>query len=111
MGNLSIYRVGLASGKIVIKVTLPNLDRDTEQFRTSEEPVFLSWKPSSGVVLDVMKRRLHPPGQTPDRRPSSPLIRLVSAVGRGAPSSLALLRQVSASPASSGVILQSPISG
>ncbi|MEM7224572.1 MAG: ABC transporter ATP-binding protein [Pseudomonadota bacterium] len=49
MGNLSIYRVTLASGKTV-QVTLPNLDRNTEQFG-SEEPVYLSWKPNSGVVL------------------------------------------------------------
>ena len=49
MGSLSIYRVILASGK-TMQVTLPNLDRDTEQF-DSEEPVYLTWKPSSGVVL------------------------------------------------------------
>ena len=49
MGNLSIYRVRLASGK-VIQATLPNLDRNTEQF-TWEENVFLTWKPNSGLVL------------------------------------------------------------
>jgi putrescine transport system ATP-binding protein len=49
MGNLSIYRVRLESGKMA-QVTLPNLDRDTEQF-TWDEDVFLSWKPNSGLVL------------------------------------------------------------
>jgi putrescine transport system ATP-binding protein len=49
MGNLSIYRIRLKSGKI-IQATMPNLDRDTKQFTWNEE-VFLSWKPNSGLVL------------------------------------------------------------
>lgn len=49
MGNLSIYRIRLESGKMV-QATLPNLDRNTEQFSGDEE-VFLSWKPNSGLVL------------------------------------------------------------
>jgi len=49
MGNLSVYRIRLKSGKMV-QATLPNLDRDTEQF-TWEEEVFVSWKPNSGLVL------------------------------------------------------------
>ena len=49
MGNLSVYRVRLKSGKIV-KATLPNLDRDTEQF-VWDEQVYVSWKPKSGLVL------------------------------------------------------------
>ena len=49
MGNSSIYRVKLTTDKTV-NVTMPNLDRDTEQF-TWDESVFLSWKPNSGVVL------------------------------------------------------------
>ncbi|MDE0282884.1 MAG: polyamine ABC transporter ATP-binding protein [Gammaproteobacteria bacterium] len=49
MGNLSVYRVRLKSGKIV-KATLPNLDRDTEQFDWDEQ-VYVSWKPKSGLVL------------------------------------------------------------
>ena len=49
MGNLSVYRVALQTGKVV-QVSMPNLDRDTEQFSASDS-VFVSWKPSSGVVL------------------------------------------------------------
>ncbi len=49
MGNLSIYRIQLKNGKMV-QATLPNLDRDTEQF-TWDEEVFVSWKSSSGLVL------------------------------------------------------------
>ena len=49
MGNLSVYRVALRTGKVV-QVTMPNLDRDTEQFSAGES-VFVNWKPSSGVVL------------------------------------------------------------
>jgi len=49
MGNLSIYRIRLENGKTV-QATLPNLERDTEQF-TWDEEIFLSWKPDSGLVL------------------------------------------------------------
>jgi len=49
MGNLSIYRIHLKSGKMV-QVTLPNLDRDTEKF-TWDEEIFVSWKSNSGLVL------------------------------------------------------------
>ncbi len=49
MGNVSVYRIKLKSGKL-ISVTMPNLDRDTDQF-IWDENVFLSWKTNSGVVL------------------------------------------------------------
>ena len=49
MGNLSIYRVRLRSGKMV-QATLPNPDRNTEQF-TWDEEVFLTWKPIIAPAL------------------------------------------------------------
>ena len=50
MGNLSIYLVKLETGKIV-KVTMPNQVRSSENQLTWDEKVYLSWQSTSGVVL------------------------------------------------------------
>ena len=49
-GNQSIYHVRLPSG-VTVKVMRPNLVRSAEQQLTWEDKVYLSWRPSSGVVL------------------------------------------------------------
>ena len=50
MGDLSIYLVQIATGKTV-RVTLPNVMRHAEDRITWDETVYLSWHPSSPVVL------------------------------------------------------------
>jgi putrescine transport system ATP-binding protein len=50
MGDMSIYIVELATGKLV-RVTLPNVVRHAEDRFTAEERVYLSWHASSPVVL------------------------------------------------------------
>src|SRR5687767_517640 len=50
MGDMSIYLVQLASGKIV-RVTQPNTYRHAEATITWDQPVYLSWHASSPVVL------------------------------------------------------------
>ena len=50
MGDLSIYLVELDTGKPV-KVTMPNLVRSAEQKLLWDEPVYLSWHETAGVVL------------------------------------------------------------
>src|SRR5215467_1529085 len=50
MGDMSIYLVQLASGKMV-RVTLPNTTRGGERPIAREEGVWLSWHGSSPVVL------------------------------------------------------------
>ena len=50
LGDLSIYRIRLDTGKIV-KVTMPNQLRSAELRLTWEDRVHLSWHPTSGVVL------------------------------------------------------------
>jgi putrescine transport system ATP-binding protein len=50
LGDVSIYHVRLPSGKLV-QVQLTNLARLTEPPLTWDQPVYLSWEPSSGVVL------------------------------------------------------------
>ncbi len=49
LGNQSIYRVKIASGKTV-KVTMSNVDIEGEPIKWDEK-VYLSWNPGSGVVL------------------------------------------------------------
>ncbi len=49
LGDLSIYRVKLDSGKVV-RVTRPNTTRHAESI-TWDQPVFLSWDATSPVVL------------------------------------------------------------
>lgn len=49
-GDQSVYQVRLESGKIV-RVKRPNLVRLIERELTWEDKVYLSWRPSSGVVL------------------------------------------------------------
>ena len=50
MGGLSIYHVILETGK-KIRVTQPNLLRTSTDRITWEDQVYLTWHPSSGVVL------------------------------------------------------------
>jgi putrescine transport system ATP-binding protein len=50
LGDQSIYRVRLASGKAV-KATRPNLRRHEEGAISWDEPVWLSWEDTAGVVL------------------------------------------------------------
>ena len=50
MGDTSIYIVELDTGKLV-RVTLPNIVRRSEDRFTAEESVYLSWHASSPVVL------------------------------------------------------------
>ncbi|MBK7250267.1 MAG: TOBE domain-containing protein, partial [Gammaproteobacteria bacterium] len=50
MGDLSIYRVRLGSGRLV-RVTRPNVLRHPEDRIGRDEQVYLSWHPSSPVVL------------------------------------------------------------
>ena len=50
MGDMSIYIVELATGKLV-RVTLPNVVRRAEDRFTAEERVYLCWHASSPVVL------------------------------------------------------------
>ena len=50
MGDLSIYLVQLESGKIA-RVTQPNTYRHAEDSITWDQQVFLSWHPSSPVVI------------------------------------------------------------
>jgi putrescine transport system ATP-binding protein len=50
MGDLSIYLLRLASGKVV-RVTQPNVYRHADERITWEEQVYLHWDPSSPVVV------------------------------------------------------------
>ncbi len=50
MGDLSVYLVRLAGGRM-IRVTLPNTERQAEDRITWDEVVWLSWAPVSPVVL------------------------------------------------------------
>jgi putrescine transport system ATP-binding protein len=50
LGELSVYRVILDSGKR-IRVTKPNLDRHNDGAIRWDEPVYAHWGPASGVVL------------------------------------------------------------
>ena len=50
MGDLSIYRVELDTGKRV-RVTMPNLVRGDSDRYTWDERIYLSWHASSSVVL------------------------------------------------------------
>ena len=50
LGTVSIYRVELASGKLV-QVMVPNQMRSTEREITWDDEVYLSWRPNAAVVL------------------------------------------------------------
>ena len=50
-GGLSIYKLRTATG-YNLRLTQPNRDRVTAGRPASREPVFVSWHPASGVVLD-----------------------------------------------------------
>ena len=50
LGNLSLYRVRLASGKIV-QVSSQNRHRTTERGVEWEDEIWISWRPRSAVVL------------------------------------------------------------
>jgi putrescine transport system ATP-binding protein len=50
MGDMSIYLLRLASGKVV-RVTQPNVQRHADDRLTWDEQVYLSWHPESPVVV------------------------------------------------------------
>jgi putrescine transport system ATP-binding protein len=50
MGDLSIYLLRLASGKVV-RVTQPNVYRHADERVTWDEQVYLHWDASSPVVV------------------------------------------------------------
>ena len=50
MGNLSVYRVMLDSGKR-IKVTKPNLERQDDDAISWDEKVYATWSDAAGTVL------------------------------------------------------------
>jgi putrescine transport system ATP-binding protein len=50
MGDMSIYLLRLASGKVV-RVTQPNVQRHADDRLTWDEHVYLSWHPESPVVV------------------------------------------------------------
>jgi putrescine transport system ATP-binding protein len=50
MGDLSVYLVRIDSGRLV-RVTLPNTERHADARISWDEPVWLTWHPSSPVVL------------------------------------------------------------
>jgi putrescine transport system ATP-binding protein len=49
-GNLSLYRIRLASGKIV-QVSAQNRRRSAERFLEWDDEVYISWRADSAVVL------------------------------------------------------------
>ena len=50
LGNLSLYRVRLESGKIVL-VSQQNRRRSAKRFVEWEEQIWISWRPRSSIVL------------------------------------------------------------
>ncbi|MSR01028.1 MAG: polyamine ABC transporter ATP-binding protein [Gammaproteobacteria bacterium] len=50
MGDISMYLVQIPSGKMV-RVTIPNIERQVDERISWEESVYLSWQSSSPVVL------------------------------------------------------------
>ncbi len=52
MGDISIYHVKIASGKVVT-VTIPNVDRFRNNQPTWDDKVYLYWEPDSAVVLTI----------------------------------------------------------
>ena len=50
LGNLSLYRVRLESGKM-IQISAQNRRRSASRFVEWEDQVWISWRPRSGVVL------------------------------------------------------------
>ncbi len=50
MGDMSVYIVRIDSGKMV-RVTLPNIERHAETRISWDETVYLTWHPTSPVVL------------------------------------------------------------
>lgn len=51
LGNLSLYRVRLASGK-VIQVSQQNRQRSARRVIEWEDQIWVSWQPQSSIVLD-----------------------------------------------------------
>jgi putrescine transport system ATP-binding protein len=50
LGNLSLYRVRLESGKIIL-VSQQNRRRSAERFVEWEDEIWVSWRPRSSIVL------------------------------------------------------------
>ena len=51
LGNLSIYRLRLEAGK-VLQATRANLSRTDSEAISWDEPVWVHWEDTAGVVLD-----------------------------------------------------------
>jgi putrescine transport system ATP-binding protein len=50
LGNLSLYRVRLESGKVIL-VSQQNRQRSAKRFIEWEEQIWVSWRPNSSIVL------------------------------------------------------------
>jgi putrescine transport system ATP-binding protein len=50
LGNLSLYRIRLNTGKIVL-VSAQNRQRSVEQHLEWDDEVFVSWRPQSAIIL------------------------------------------------------------
>jgi putrescine transport system ATP-binding protein len=50
LGNLSLYRVRLESGKIIL-VSQQNRRRSAKLFVEWEEKIWITWRPRSSIVL------------------------------------------------------------
>jgi len=50
LGNLSLYRVRLESGKVIL-VSQQNRQRSSKRFIEWEEQIWVSWRPRSSIVL------------------------------------------------------------
>jgi putrescine transport system ATP-binding protein len=52
LGDVSIYHVRLPNGKVV-QAQVTNRERLTQGRVTWDQQVYLSWEPSSGIVLSI----------------------------------------------------------
>jgi putrescine transport system ATP-binding protein len=52
MGDISVYLVRLDGGRMV-RVTIPNTERQADERIVWDESVYLSWQPAAPVVLST----------------------------------------------------------
>ena len=50
LGNLSLYRIRLESGKVIL-VSRQNRRRSSKRFVEWEDEIWVSWRPRSSIVL------------------------------------------------------------